>query len=153
LRWRKGFYTVFLGVFCDFLRLTPIFKGLRRIAECDSATDLPVVPIRRSAAGWLKAQITGRIGTVPSPQGAYRDRHGRWARDAMDAFRAADETRVKRTAKPCGPDTSTLVSSRDNALHCAGDGDRKADHQESTKDPVKTIRVRECQVTERTRGD
>jgi hypothetical protein len=32
--------------------------------------------------------------------------------DAMDAGRAADESVVLRTAKPCGPGTPTLVSSR-----------------------------------------
>jgi hypothetical protein len=30
------------------------------------------------------------IVAIPHPQGAYRDRHGRWARDAMDA--ACQET-------------------------------------------------------------
>jgi len=32
-------------------------------------------------------------------------------RDAMDADRAADERHERRTAKPCGPDAPTLVSS------------------------------------------
>src|SRR5271169_5396729 len=32
-------------------------------------------------------------------------------RDAMDALAAQDERRLKRTAKSCGPDTPTLVSS------------------------------------------
>ena len=32
-------------------------------------------------------------------------------RDAMDAFGAQDERASKRTAKSCGPDTPTLVSS------------------------------------------
>src|SRR5436305_9875346 len=33
-------------------------------------------------------------------------------RDAMDAEGAIDERRSRRTAKSCGPDTPTLVSSR-----------------------------------------
>jgi hypothetical protein len=33
-------------------------------------------------------------------------------RDAVDAGGAADESAYLRTAKPCGPDTPTLVSSR-----------------------------------------
>jgi hypothetical protein len=43
-------------------------------------------------------------------RGAFRDRHGRWARGAMDAGSARDECAVKRTAKSCGPDFSTLKS-------------------------------------------
>jgi len=35
---------------------------------------------------------TSRIATSRALQrGAFRDRHGRWARDAMDAFDAQDE--------------------------------------------------------------
>jgi hypothetical protein len=62
-------------------------------------------------------------------RGAYRDRHGRRARDAMDAAafcargdrragdepvsdqQHADERRLLRTAKSCGPDAPTLASS------------------------------------------
>src|ERR1700735_1419883 len=48
----------------------------------------------------------------PAPtRGAYRDRHGRWARDAMDAGNVADESTDLRTAKSCGPDAPTLASS------------------------------------------
>jgi hypothetical protein len=50
-----------------------------------------------------------------STRGAYRDRHGRWKRDAVDKRmfqRACAPTKASfRTAKPCGPDTPTLVSS------------------------------------------
>src|ERR1700730_1390695 len=50
-------------------------------------------------------------------RGAFRDRHGRWARDAVDA--AASGARIARgrmtldlrTAKSCGPDAPTLASS------------------------------------------
>ena len=37
---------------------------------------------------------------------------------------------LERTAKSCGPDASTLASTRDNALHCAGTGARKPGSQE-----------------------
>jgi len=48
----------------------------------------------------------------PGPhKGAFRDRHGRWARDAMDARCAKDESAPLRTAKSCGPDAPTLASS------------------------------------------
>src|SRR6266850_2824775 len=44
-------------------------------------------------------------------RGAFRDRHGRRERDAMDADGAADESAGLRTAKSCGPDAPTLASS------------------------------------------
>jgi hypothetical protein len=53
----------------------------------------------------------------PGPhRGAFRDRHGRRARDAVDAGGAAqtscaDEALISRTAKSCGPDASTPASS------------------------------------------
>jgi hypothetical protein len=46
----------------------------------------------------------------------------------------------------CGPDASTLALTRDNALHCAGMVARSPITREITKEPVKTIRVRECRV-------
>ena len=51
-----------------------------------------------------------------STRGTYRDRHGRWARDAVDAWDAQRAFRAPtkaswRTAKPCGPDPPTLGSS------------------------------------------
>ena len=50
-----------------------------------------------------------------STRGAYRDRHGRWKRDAVDERmfqRACAPTKASsRTAKPCGPDSPTLGSS------------------------------------------
>jgi len=46
-----------------------------------------------------------------APQGgALRDRHERWVRDAVDAM-AHKTSAPRRTAKSCGPDTPTLVSS------------------------------------------
>jgi hypothetical protein len=56
-------------------------------------------------------------------RGAFRDRHGRRERDAMDADGAADESAVSRTAKSYGPDASTLASSW---RETADDGDKKA---------------------------
>jgi hypothetical protein len=44
-----------------------------------------------------------------------------------------------RTAKSCGPDASTLASTRDNANALRGDGDKKPIAGESTKQAVKTI--------------
>jgi hypothetical protein len=44
-------------------------------------------------------------------RGALRGRHGRWVRDAVDADTRLCRMARKRTAKSCGPDTPTLVSS------------------------------------------
>jgi hypothetical protein len=44
-------------------------------------------------------------------RGAYRDRHGRGARDAMDVLRPQDGRRAMRTAKSRGPDAPMLASS------------------------------------------
>jgi hypothetical protein len=52
-----------------------------------AAPDLPVVPICRSPARLPPTPETLHVRSHPVPtRGAYRDRHGRWARDAMDAF-------------------------------------------------------------------
>jgi hypothetical protein len=60
-------------------------------------------------------QITLTTRPVPDPlRGAYRDRHERWVRDAVDANRRAQFLRGRaahlRTAKSCGPDAPTLAS-------------------------------------------
>jgi hypothetical protein len=60
----------------------------------------------------LPPQIKFIPSTIPSQKrGAYRDRHERWVRDAVDASDATDESVILRTAKSCGPDASTLASS------------------------------------------
>jgi len=56
-------------------------------------TDLPVVPIgRRRASLWRRANH-GHFFPRPVPvdRGAYRDRHERWVRDAMDERCVTDE--------------------------------------------------------------
>src|ERR1700722_700742 len=66
------------------------------------------------------------IAPHPGPhKGAFRDRHGRRAGDAMDASGAADESATLRTAKSCGPDAPTLASSFAEATP-RGDGGKKA---------------------------
>ena len=66
---------------------------------CRNPTALPLPPNQR------------QIRRVPSsPRGAYASSRT-LRRDAMDALAAQDERRLKRTAKSCGPDTPTLVSS------------------------------------------
>jgi hypothetical protein len=47
---------------------------------------LPVVPLCRSRALLLETPNQYHLSRYPaSPRGAYRDRHGRWVRDAVDA--------------------------------------------------------------------
>ena len=61
---------------------------------------------------FLLTQITCISLVIPAQhRGAFRDRHERKARDAMDAGGAADESAHPRTAKSCGPDAPTLASS------------------------------------------
>jgi hypothetical protein len=71
--------------------------------------DLPVVPFWACTVG----QITGSISPVPLPlRGAFRDRHERWKRDAVDARMPNDERHFSRTAKSRGPGAATLAPSR-----------------------------------------
>jgi hypothetical protein len=79
---------------------------------CPSCTNCPSC---YSAAPSPACRTTPKHFTfdaIPRPRrGTFRDRHERWARDAMDAFGAQDERTGKRTAKPCGPGIPTLMSS------------------------------------------
>jgi hypothetical protein len=66
---------------------------------------------------------------------------------------AAGRMASTRTAKSCGLDASTLASTGDDASHHAGMVARKPITRESTKQAVKTNRVRECRFARRDRGD
>jgi hypothetical protein len=58
---------------------------------------IPVQPLSKKYSGSLPTQITSLSAAIPCPlRGAYRDRHGRWARDAVDAA-AAGAILVART--------------------------------------------------------
>src|ERR1700730_17508753 len=82
-----------------------------------------------------------RLGPASS-RGAFRDRHGRGRRDA-DAGGAADESASLRTAKSCGPDAPTLVSSwRSNAPMTVAN---KPGHRGARRKPLKPLRG-ECRV-------
>ena len=48
-------------------------------------TDPPVQPFAQKYSGVLQTQITSISIAIPSRLRAYRDRHGRWVRDAVDA--------------------------------------------------------------------
>ena len=72
---------------------------------------LTIQPLSQKYFAVLFTQITCMVSLSRLTRGAYRDRHGRWVRDAMDAGGAADESADLRTAKPRGPDVPTLASS------------------------------------------
>jgi hypothetical protein len=69
-----------------------------------------------------RANVPHAVGLISTPnqwlpfaypasaRGAYRDRHGRWERDAMDATRY-ETNDATRTAKSCGPGAPTLALS------------------------------------------
>ena len=66
--------------------------------------------------GFHAPQINSRTVPVPAHRGAFRDRHGRWAGDAVDAAASGEQQRagrmmLKRTAKSCRSDAPMLASS------------------------------------------
>ena len=77
-------------------------------------------------------------------RGALRDRHERGA-GCGGRGRRVDERRLKRTAKSCGPDTPTLVSSFAEVIP-RGDGGKKARSPgRARRKPLKPLRG-ECRV-------
>jgi hypothetical protein len=78
------------------------------------------------------------MASRPTQRGVSRTSQTRGG-DAMDAGSARDGRACWRTAKSCGPDTPTLVSS--SQLRSAGDGGQQARSTgESTKQPLKPLR-------------
>ena len=86
-------------------------------------------------------------------RGAYRDRHGRGARDAMDAVGARDECTAsgRRSRVVLMPRRWYQLAAM--LTHCAGDGDKKPITRESTKQAVKTIRAGKAGLFRCTCGD
>ena len=68
------------------------------IFQSVTPTDLPdglifrirVKPCHEKYFAFTEMQITCMTLPIPHPQGALRDRHGRWARDAVDAIMLQD---------------------------------------------------------------
>jgi hypothetical protein len=53
---------------------------------------MPVQPYFEKFFAFVVGQITFRSPRYPAPaRGAFRDRHGRWVRDAMDVAASQDE--------------------------------------------------------------
>jgi hypothetical protein len=88
---------------------------IRVRANCDLPNHFNVIGLSSPLAKNISLSPSGKSNLRLPPsrltRGAYRDRHGRWVRDAMDALAPQDERRLKRTAKPCGPGAPTLASS------------------------------------------
>jgi hypothetical protein len=61
--------------------------GLRQNFDFPSRFNLiwVVQSSRKKYFPWSRPQITGKFRASRSIGGAYRDRHGRWVRDAVDA--------------------------------------------------------------------
>jgi hypothetical protein len=67
--------------------IRPTGKSCMRVMH-----NLPVVPMCRRRAALFKTPNQHHPSACPAPtRGAYRDRHGRWVRDAMDALATQDE--------------------------------------------------------------
>ena len=131
------------GEILDCFRLRPLGFGgqvacarndVERVARTHSAMrKLPVVHIFSCVVG----QITTIIRTSRSTRGAFRDRHGRWKRDAMDA--------VSHETKEDIADGEVVWSwcSDAGASFCEmtqGYGDNKArSHRGEHEEAVKTI--------------
>ena len=98
---------------CALLTLIP---GVTRNSRMGAMRKLPVVPVCRKLIACLVGQISRTFSPVSAlPRGALRDRHERWAWDAVGAsvcslIIQADE-QTDATAKSCGPDLPVLGSS------------------------------------------
>jgi len=69
---------------------------------------LPVQSFQKKFSVSRLTQNSGISKTIPHPQrGAYRDRHGRWVRDAVDASRAE-----RRTARLSGRRSRVVLTPR-----------------------------------------
>jgi hypothetical protein len=92
---------------------------------------MPLAPSGKSPLG--PRPVHARI------RGTLRDRHETLGVECDGRAGAARRAMPARTAKSCGPDASTLASTRDNALHCAGTGARKPDPRGEHEGNRKTI--------------
>jgi hypothetical protein len=72
--------------------LTPWGRFVGLILPDGQISGLSVQPLSQKYFTSHLTQITCVLSAIPCPRrGAYRDRHGRWARGAMDARAATDE--------------------------------------------------------------
>jgi len=108
---------------------------------------LPVVPICRSSQRLISTPNHRQNPPHPVPtRGAFRHRHGRWARDAVDAIVSRGERHQsgRRSRVVLMPRRRHQVG--DDASHRAGDGDKKARSPgRSRSSPLKPLR-RECRL-------
>jgi hypothetical protein len=98
-------------------------------------------------------QNHSRSHPVPA-RGAFRDRHERWARDAVDALMPDDERRLKSGRRSRVVLTPRRWRQVRGANNSAGDGGKKARFtEEITKETVKAIRAGNAGRNRRDRGD
>jgi hypothetical protein len=98
------------------------------------------IPPSKNISPIVVGQITFKTSPHSAPaRGAYRDRHGRWARNAMDGGCVADERAIfgRRSRVVLTPRRWRQVG--DNASHYAGDGDNKPGHRGEHEVSRKTI--------------
>jgi hypothetical protein len=115
-------------------------------------TEFPVQPFAQKYSASPFARNSFIDSPVPAHRGAFRDRHKRWAGDAVDAAASAQlglrpekrrRTMLVRTAKSCGPDAPTLASSW---RATADDGGKRARSPgRARRKPLKPLRG-ECRV-------
>jgi hypothetical protein len=74
-------------------------------------SDMPVHPWLQKYFGSRLTQITSITLASRPKRGAFRDRHGRWARDAVDVSGAADESADLRTEKSSRKTCGEIVDS------------------------------------------
>jgi hypothetical protein len=98
---------------------TPISLGASRRSACSS-------PIAKNISLFQKIKSGVWCAHPATTRGAYRDRHGRRQRDAVDEGCTLDERRNSRMVKSRGPDLPTLGSS--SPVMTASDGGYQARH-------------------------
>ena len=89
---------------------TLIARKMRNLKTIHADATCPVLLRKINRFTPCPNQIHKRRRPAPL-RGAFRDRHGRWAKGCGGRLGAFDEWRVRRTAKSCGPDAPTLASS------------------------------------------
>src|SRR5438309_10358465 len=77
----------------------PLILPDRQITSC--FPKLSVQPLLQKYFVWRLTQITSLICTVLSHRGAFRDRHGRWERDAVDLAALGLLRDARQAVKTC----------------------------------------------------
>jgi len=117
---------------------------------------VPVQPSFQKYFPFAVGQIISRDSSHPGlHKGRFAVVTKRWARDAVDVATSTDDDVGSRTAKACGPDASTLASTRRQCLRIAlGTVARKPDSPGRARHrPLKPFACGNAGLLWRTRGD